>query len=106
MVDEEERRKDPYLILGFGMIAYKDLLFTLIMLFSFLTIIISPAFFYFDKYNGINKNIRKPYVQYSLGNMVYTTTQCSLIPLGAGAESNNFYVPLSCPTNTSYDATY
>jgi hypothetical protein len=66
------------------MIAYRDLLSTMIILFIVLSIIISPAFFFFKSYNGIDKSLAKPYVTYSLGNMGYATTECSISPLGAG----------------------
>lgn len=74
------------------MIAYRDLMFTLILLFSFLTIVLSPAFVYFKKYDAIQ--LKKPYVQYSLGNMGYSSSQCSIMPLGGGTEDAYVYIPI------------
>jgi hypothetical protein len=56
---EQEKKEDPYLQLGFGMIAYRDMLFTLILLFSLLSIIMAPAYFFFSggSQPGIMKNI-------------------------------------------------
>ncbi len=99
-VSEEEKKDDPYLILGFGMIAYRDLLFTMIIIFSILTVVMMPAFFFFQKYDGIRPAAQKSYVKYSLGNMGYSTAQCSLIPLGAGDYEDSFQVPLECPFGT------
>ena len=79
------------------MIAYRDLLFTMIVVFSLLTVILSPAFFFFAKNDGIRPEIQKPYVKYSLGNMGYSTSQCSLIPLGAGDSIQDIQIPLQCP---------
>lgn len=72
MIEDEERRKDPYLVLGFGMIAYKDLMFTLILLFSVLTIVVSPALAFFSSHEGIATP--KAYMTYSLGNMGYSSS--------------------------------
>jgi glucan phosphoethanolaminetransferase (alkaline phosphatase superfamily) len=66
------------------MIAYRDLLSTMIIIFSILTIVMMPAFFFFQKYDGIRPSVQKSFVKYSLGNMGYSSAQCSLIPLGAG----------------------
>lgn len=74
VIEEEERRKDPYLVLGFGMIAYRDMLFTLILLFSVLTVIMAPGMAFFNKYEGIAPATAKAYMTYSLGNMGYSSS--------------------------------
>jgi len=71
-VSEEERKLDPYVILGSGMIAYRDLMFTLIIVFSVLTLIMTPAFFYYKENGAII--LPKAYMQYSLGNMGYSSS--------------------------------
>ena len=97
-VDEDALKKDPYLLLGSGMIAYRDLLFTLTIVFSLLSIIMIPAMLFFNGYKGIL--IPKPYMAYSIGNMGYSSSMCSIIPLGAGNLVGAVNVPVSCPPGT------
>jgi hypothetical protein len=47
-ISDEEKNQDPYVILGFGMIAYRDLLFTMIIVFSILSIIMLPAMSFYN----------------------------------------------------------
>lgn len=54
-VDEEELNQDPFLLLGFGMIAYRDLLLTFAFLFSLLSLIMLPAMIYYRGHDGIIK---------------------------------------------------
>ncbi len=93
-VSEEEKNQDPYVILGFGMIAYRDLLFTMIIVFSILSVIMLPAMSFYNQHGGIAKALQKPLAGYSLGNMGYSSTQCSMIPLGAGPDEYSFDLPL------------
>lgn len=58
---------------------------------------------FFKKYNGIG-NMPKPYMHLSLGNMGYSSSQCSIIPLGAGIDDTKVYVPIQCPTGTDFGA--
>jgi hypothetical protein len=41
--------------------------------------------------------MQRPLAQYSLGNMGYSSTQCSIIPMGAGTNYYTFSVPIQCP---------
>jgi hypothetical protein len=59
------------------MIAYRDLMWTLIIVFSVLTIIMMPAFFFFNQHGAIKGASKKPLMEYSLGNMGYSSAQCS-----------------------------
>jgi hypothetical protein len=79
------------MLLGFGMVAYRNLLFTFIILFLILTIIMFPAIMYYKQGTGITNGTML--ADYSLGNMGYSTTQCSIIPIGAGDE-DYIYVPI------------
>jgi hypothetical protein len=80
---------DPFNLLGFGMVAYKDLMMTSIILFSVLSVLMAPAIFYYKSFNGIQEP--KSLVQYSLGNMGYSTMQCLSVPFDLGK------IPLFCP---------
>ena len=77
-LSEAEKKEDPFLQLGFGMIAYRDLLQTFIWLFSLLTLFMIPAFYFYNSYDGIQKPIGL--AKLSLGNMGYSSSQCSSIP--------------------------
>ena len=44
---DEGADEDPYLLLGFGMIAYRDLMKTLILIFTLFTLLMIPAFIFY-----------------------------------------------------------
>jgi len=68
----EEQKEDPYNFLGFGMVAYRDLKFTLICLFAFLSLLMYPALKFYRAGTGIAKP--KNYDTFTLGNLGYSTT--------------------------------
>lgn len=84
-VDKEQLDQDPFLLLGFGMIAYRDLLLTFVILFSFLSLLMGPAMYYYSKHEGIINPAK--YSVWSIGNMGYSTSQCANIPLEVGKLS-------------------
>jgi len=92
---DEETKTDPYVILGSGMIAYRDLLFTMIIVFCILSAIMAPVAYFYSQYDAIK--IPKMMMTNSLGNMGYSSAQCSLLPLGAGPEAASINVPIECP---------
>jgi len=99
--NQEEVKKDPFMLLGFGMIAYRDLMLTLAILFGILSIAITPAFVYYSQWHGIPESDSKmPYASYSLGNMGYSVNQCQVMPLGSGSSSF-LEVPMNCAFNES-----
>jgi hypothetical protein len=67
-----EQREDPFNILGFGMVAFKDLMFTLIVVFTILSVIMLPAAFIYRSYHGYDKTKNAGIAKYSLGNMGYS----------------------------------
>lgn len=52
-IDKELQEKDPYLKLGYGMIAYRNLLETMICMFLVFTILLIPAFYIFYHGDGL-----------------------------------------------------
>ena len=54
------------------MVAYRDLMFTLILLFSVMSIIMCPAIMFYKKGGAITNS--KGWDVYSLGNMGYAST--------------------------------
>lgn len=71
-------RDDPFNFLGFGMVAYRDLMFVLALLFAVLTIIMLPVIYIYKGHNAIVKP--SSFSNLSLGNMGYSGTQCQRIP--------------------------
>lgn len=51
-VDEEEVRKDPFILLGSGMVAYRSLMYTMIWTFLLFTILSVPTLYAFSSYTG------------------------------------------------------
>lgn len=74
------------------MIAYRDLMFTFIILFSILTVLMIPSMVFY-KGHGAIKN-PKGYSALSLGNMGYASAQCTSVPYELGK------IPLTCPYGT------
>ena len=87
-------KKDPYLRLGFGMISYFNLLYSLICLFSLLTLLSIPSMLMFSTYHELDGVSNTRYAKYSLGNMGYSQTKCFQSILGA----NTLY--MECKTGT------
>lgn len=69
---------DPLNQYGFGMMAYKDLMFTLAVLFGVLSLIMLPAMIYYNSQQGMP--VTASFSQYSLGNFGYSTGQCQVSP--------------------------
>lgn len=92
-ISEEESKQDPFLLLGFGMIAYRDLLQTFIVLFTILSLLMTPALYYYryGGYNGYGDEDIGWKVGFTLGNMGYSSVQCSTIPNDINTLS------ISCP---------
>lgn len=71
------------------MVAYRDLMLTLILLFTFLSLLMSPAIFFYKKGGALQHG--KGWELYSLGNMGYSSVQCSNVPFDLNK------ITLSCP---------
>lgn len=80
---------DPLNQYGFGMMAYKDLMFTLAALFAVLSIIMLPAMIYYNSQQGMP--VTASFSQYSIGNFGYSTSQCSVSPYSL------MKIPMKCP---------
>lgn len=74
------------------MVAYKDLMYTFILLFTVLSIVMLPAMFFYKSGTGLTKP--KSLAQFSLGNLGYSTSQCVSVPYELKE------IPLSCPFGT------
>ncbi len=77
-MDKIGEKSDPLSEYGFGIKAYKDILFSLALLFGVLSLIMLPTMQYYKAENGMPS--ADSYSQYSLGNFGYTSSQCQIIP--------------------------
>lgn len=80
------------------MVAYRDLIYYFIFLFSFLSLIMLPALLFYHNGTGITDG--EDYSTWSLGNLGYSTTECSLISMGAGTDDTVVPVPVTCDYGT------
>ncbi len=78
----DDLKEDTFNYLGFGMVAFRDLMWTLIWLFAVLSLIMTPAIYIYRSYDVINTPIAG-YSQYSLGNLGYTSSRCTRVPYDA-----------------------
>lgn len=53
-ISDEETRKDPILLLGYGIVAYRNLLKTMTFLFLVLSILVAPIILLYQKGDGYN----------------------------------------------------
>lgn len=87
---EEEAEPDPLNYLGFGMVAYRDLMFTMFCLFALLSVIMIPAMVFYQNQGGL-LDAKGFAAKFSLGNFGYSSSQCQSVPFSLGA------VPINCP---------
>ena len=69
-------KEDPYLNLGYGMIAYFRMLSFLILGFIIFTILSIPALAIYAKYNGLEGLSNYSKAKYSIGNMGFSGPNC------------------------------
>lgn len=83
---------DPYLSLGFGLIAYRKSLFSLMCLFMVMSVTTHPILTTYESGIAIDANLTtSKYGTKSLGNLGYSSIQCTSVPFGMGK------LVLSCP---------
>jgi hypothetical protein len=88
---EEGEEADPLNYLGFGMIAYRDLMFTMFCLFTIMSIIMIPAMSFYNAQGAIDESIKRGWAApLSLGAFGYSSSMCATAPMGLGA------IPISC----------
>jgi hypothetical protein len=71
-VNDGEEKEDPFAILGFGMVAYKNLIFTFFLFFLVVSVIMTPALVFYKSGSGIIGG--KSYGTWSLGNLGYSSS--------------------------------
>lgn len=80
---------DPFNLLGFGIVTYRDLLFQLIWLFLLLSVVALPSIYVYKAGTGYENLVIHGWESDSLGNLGYSSVQCSTIPLGVGTMTIN-----------------
>ncbi len=85
----KEKQPDPLNQYGYGMMAYKDLMFTLSVLFAVMSVIMLPAMIYYNSQQGMP--VTASFSQFSLGNFGYSTSQCQVSPYSLKS------IPMKCP---------
>ena len=75
---EAKEKEDPLNQYGFGMIAYRDLIFTMFWLFTICSIIMIPAMNFYSAQGGLDP--KGFAARYSLGNFGYSSSQCQSAP--------------------------
>jgi hypothetical protein len=68
----QDTDEDPFNFLGFGMVAYRDLMLVMILLFTVISILMIPAMYMYSSHTTYSKG----YSKLSLGNLGYSSTQC------------------------------
>jgi len=88
-IDDEEREKDPFLILGSGLISYRDLIFASTCVFLVFTLLVCPLFYIYAKYDNMLEPLK--FANLSIGKLGYSSAQCVTIQLGMQK------FPMTCP---------
>jgi len=93
---------EPLAQLGVGIVTYEHILWSLFAIFALFTIMLSPTMHNFKAgtgYKGENPNFIK-YEMSMLGNMGYSSVQCSAVPLDLGKLN------VQCPYGTVGEVTH
>ena len=110
----EAAKANPIAQLGFGIVAYVDMLWCLIWTFTLYTVLLLPTFMFYGEgkaYDDVPAAVKSTYLDSYLGNLGYSSVQCAQIPLSVEK------LALSCPygvigeyldygVNTSLDDKY
>ena len=82
-IDADKFKAEPLARLGFGIVAYTDILWVLILIFSLFSVMLAPTIFAFKGGEGY-KNVAPELIQYEtgmIGNMGFSSVQCAQIPV-------------------------
>jgi len=93
LTNQEKLTAEPLAGLGFGIVAYIDMLWTLILVFLLFSILLIPTLISFrdgSGYKAIGQRLSS-YEVGTIGNMGYSSVQCTGMPLEIGS------INLFCP---------
>lgn len=93
--EEDNVEPDPLNYLGFGMVAYRDLMFTMFALFAVLSILMVPVMSFYKGQGAINDDNKKGWMgPLSMGSFGYSTSECQMAPYTLNQ------IPINCPYGT------
>ena len=96
-LDAKVQDANPLAKLGFGIVAYIGMLWCLIWTFLLYTLLLIPTMNSFSSgtaYSGVPEAIKSSYLDGYLGNMGYSSVQCTQIPTDVGR------LAIACPYGT------
>lgn len=96
-IDGAVVQANPIAQLGFGIVAYMNMLWLLIWTFALYTIFLLPTMIFFSEgsaYDAVPSAVKSDYLDTYLGNLGYSSVQCASIP------SDVHRLSLSCPYGT------
>ena len=67
--NDKEVAEDPFILLGYGINSFFDLMYSLFWMSIFITIFSLPLMIEFSSHNALSKESRYIFNQFSLGNM-------------------------------------
>ena len=94
-LSEESMVKNPIARLGYGIVAYLDILWCLMWTFALYSIFLIPTFTFFgtgSSYANVPEAIDTIYLHTFIGSLGYSSAQCASIPYEVGT------LPMTCPT--------
>lgn len=95
-LDKDLAEKDPIMKLGYGITAYRNIMWSFFVMFCILTVLCIPAFVVYGNGGGYHygKESLAGKEKYSLGNLGYSSTQCTQVYMGISS------LTLNCPYGT------
>ena len=84
--EKKEIERDPYVILGFGMISYRIMLKSLIWLFMALTVlgIFQMSIYATGEAYSFKDTHKMRFSEYTFGNLGYDSIKCNVAPIMQG----------------------
>jgi hypothetical protein len=85
-LDNDETEKDPLMKLGYGIVAYRNILWAMIIAFCVFSLMATPAILIYRNGSGYAFGYQelRGRENFSLGNLGYSSMQCAQIPVGIG----------------------
>jgi len=90
-IKKSEEEEDPLSVLGYGIVAYVDILYSFACLFVFFSIILIPTIMAFNRIDGNKTRDYKAWEMYMVNNLGYSSVECEFIPVSVGR------ITMQCP---------
>jgi len=77
---DKAKQENPLAPLGFGIVAYMDILWTLIWTFTLYSVLLLPTFIFFSEgtaYDHVPAAVKSDYLDTYMGNLGYSSVQCA-----------------------------